>query len=270
TRKSDGAKMLILAVFTGGDSDNLMVGRNGIFYDRQGRDWDATIVKIVDNPISIRQAFWAPYKKFIRIIEQQVAKRAEAAEVVTQSQVQSTATGTTPIAPAAPLPTKIDTGTLAAIGLVLTTLLAALGGIFGAFARLPLWQMPLALIGIMLAISVPSMLIAWLKLRQRNIGPILDANGWAVNTRAKINIAFGSSLTSVAALPPGAHRDLTDPYAESHTGRNRLIALCGLMVILGAGWYFGGIEYLLPGILPKSAWVRKHQFQTPAVPADKG
>ena len=177
TRKSDGAKMLILAVFTGGDSDNLMVGRNGIFYDRQGRDWDATIVKIVDNPISIRQAFWAPYKKFIRIIEQQVAKRAEAAEVVTQSQVQSTATGTTPITPAAPLPTKIDTGTLAAIGLVLTTLLAALGGIFGAFARLPLWQMPLALIGIMLAISVPSMLIAWLKLRQRNIGPILDANG---------------------------------------------------------------------------------------------
>ena len=33
----------------------------------------------------------------------------------------------------------------------------------------------------MLAISGPSMLIAWLKLRQRNIGPILDANGWAVN-----------------------------------------------------------------------------------------
>jgi len=259
-RKSDGAKMLILAMFTGGDSDNLMAGRNGIFYDRHGRDWDATIIKIVDNPISIRQAFWAPYKKFIRIIEEQVAKRAEAADAVTQSQIQSSTTGPAPAAAAAPAPApaKIDTGTLAAIGLVLTTLLAALGGIFGAFAKLPLWQMPMALIGIMLAISIPSMLIAWLKLRQRNLGPILDANGWAINTRAKINIAFGGSLTSVAVLPPGAHRDLTDPYAESHQGRNRLILLLVLLVVLVAGWYFGAVERLLPGLLPKSGWVVKH------------
>jgi len=260
TRKSDGAKMLVLAMFTGGDSDNLMAGRNGIFYDRQGRDWDATIVKIVDNPISIRQAFWAPYKKFIRLIEEQVAKRAEAADAVTQSQIQSTAAGTTPAAPAAPVappPTKIDTGTLAAIGLVLTTLLAALGGIFGAFAKLPLWQMPMAIIGIMLAISVPSMLIAWLKLRQRNLGPILDANGWAINTRAKINIAFGSSLTSVAALPPGAHRDLTDPYAESHTSRNRLILLFVLLVVLATSWYFGTLDRVLPDALKKSSWAEK-------------
>jgi hypothetical protein len=34
--------MTIAAAFTDGDSDNLMVGRNGVFYDRQGRDWDAT------------------------------------------------------------------------------------------------------------------------------------------------------------------------------------------------------------------------------------
>jgi len=271
TRKSDGARMTMLAVFTGGDSDNLMVGRNGLFYDRQGRDWDATIIKIVDNPISIRQAFWAPYKKFIRIIEEQVAKRAAAAEAATTTQMQTTAGGVTQAAPAAPPPpppTKIDTGTLAAIGLVLTTLLAALGGIFGAFAKLPLWQMPVAIIGIMLAISIPSMLIAWLKLRQRNLGPILDANGWAVNTRAKINIAFGGSLTSLAVLPPGSHRDLTDPYAESHAGRNRLILLALFLVTLAVGWYFGAFERLLPGVLPKSGWVEKRQAEanTPATP----
>jgi len=43
-------------------------------------------------------------------------------------------------------------------------------------------------LGLLLAISGPSMLIAWLKLRQRNVGPILDANGWSVNALAKINI----------------------------------------------------------------------------------
>ena len=85
-RKGSGEKMQIVAAFTDGDSDNLMVGRNGIFYDRKGRDWDATITKIVDNPISIRQAFWAPYKKVVRMIEEQVAKRAAAADAACDRQ----------------------------------------------------------------------------------------------------------------------------------------------------------------------------------------
>ena len=55
--RPDGQKMQIAAAMTAGDGDNLFVGRNGLFYDRKGRDWDATIAKIVDNPISIRQAF---------------------------------------------------------------------------------------------------------------------------------------------------------------------------------------------------------------------
>src|SRR2546429_1459630 len=79
-RKATNEKMQILAAFTNGDSDNLMAGRNGIFYDRKGRDWDATITKIVDNPISIRQAFWAPYKKAARMIHEQIAKRAASAD----------------------------------------------------------------------------------------------------------------------------------------------------------------------------------------------
>ncbi len=78
-RPGTNEKMHIVAAFTAGGSDNLMVGRNGLFYDRRGRDWDATITKIIDNPISIRQAFWAPYKKFVRMIEEQVAKRAATA-----------------------------------------------------------------------------------------------------------------------------------------------------------------------------------------------
>src|SRR5205085_5416792 len=86
--------------------------------------------------------------------------------------------------------------------------------VFARILGLPWWQIPLALAGIILAISIPSMIIAWLKLRKRNLGPILDANGWAVNARARINVPFGSALTQVAALPPGAQRDLFDPFAE--------------------------------------------------------
>ena len=81
-RKSDGRKRTICAAITDGDSDNLLVGRNGLYFDREGRDYDATITRIVDNPISIKQAFWSPYKKFLRMVEDFVAKRADRKSVV--------------------------------------------------------------------------------------------------------------------------------------------------------------------------------------------
>ena len=55
--------MQIVAAVTVGDIKNLKVGKNALFYDREGRDWDAEVTKIIDNPISIGQAFWSPYRK---------------------------------------------------------------------------------------------------------------------------------------------------------------------------------------------------------------
>jgi len=232
-RKGSNEKMQIVAAFTGGDSDNLMVGRNGLFFDRKGRDWDATITKIIDNPISIRQAFFAPYKKLVRMIEEMAAKRAAAADSAADAKLsaaaKAAASGEAP-KPAEPPKSKIDTGTLAAIGLVFTTLLGALGGIFGHILGLAWWQIPLAFVAILLAISAPSMIIAWLKLRRRNLGPILDANGWAVNAKAKMNVPFGGALTGVAALPPGSQRDLVDPFAEKKSPWPKVIAVVLLLI----------------------------------------
>ncbi|MGO8675135.1 MAG: hypothetical protein ACLQVX_04615 [Limisphaerales bacterium] len=234
-RKGTGEKTQIVAAFTGGDSDNLMVGRNGIFFDIKGRDWDATITKIIDNPISIRQAFFAPYKKLVRLVEEQAAKRAASADAAVDARLSAAAAavaGGQPPKPPDPPKQKIDTGTLAAIGLVLTTLLAALGGIFGRIAGLAWWQIPLALLAILLAISSPSMVMAYLKLRRRNLGPILDANGWAINAKAKMNVPFGGALTSIASLPPGSQRDLVDPFAEKKSPWPKVIVV--VIVVIAA------------------------------------
>lgn len=240
TRKSTGEKRNIVAVFSQGDDANLMVGRNGVFYDRKGDDFDATITQIISNPISIRQAFWAPYKKLVRFIQEQVAKRAAAAETAAAAKLQTTATSAVP-------PAKIDTGTLAAIGLVLTTLLSALSLIFSKLFNLPVWEIPLAILLIFLAISAPSVIMAWLKLRQRNLGPILDANGWAVNARAKLSVPFGASLTQKATLPPGSERDLRDPYAEKSRIVEIVIVIVLIIVIgLGIAWYLGALDARLP------------------------
>jgi hypothetical protein len=215
-----GEKITIAAAFTAGDSDQLMVGRNGVFYDREGKDWDATITKLVEHPISIRQAFWSPYKKIVRLIAEQAQKfaaakakaadDAAAAAVINTGKVDATK-------PAAPTPFDAGkfAGIFAAVGLAIGAIGTALAAIVTGFLGLKGWQMPLALAGIMLLISGPAMAMAFFKLRNRNLGPILDANGWAVNTRARINIPFGTALTQVAKLPEGAERGHGDPFAEA-------------------------------------------------------
>jgi len=217
-RKGTGEKLSIVAAFTGGDSDNLIVGRNGIFYDRKGRDWDATITKIVDNPISIRQAFWSPYKKLVRMIEERAAKQAAAADADVNAQLTTAANapvGTAPAAANAPKKPAFDPSVIALLSLALGTLAAAFASLIAFLKGFEQWQVPLVILGIMLVISTPSMAIAWLKLRKRNLGPILDANGWAVNAKAKMNVPFGGALTGVAALPAGATFGGTDDaYAE--------------------------------------------------------
>jgi len=220
-RKGSGEKLSIVAAFTGGDSDNLLVGRNGIFYNRAGLDWDATITKIVDNPISIREAFWSPYKKLVRMIEERAAKQAAAADASANSQLTAVAnapivTAASSVSAPAPAPAKpaFDPSVIALLSLALGSLAAAFAGILAFLGKFEAWQVPLIIIGILLIVSAPSMAIAWLKLRKRNLGPILDANGWAVNAKAKMNVPFGGALTGVAALPPGATFGAADKYAE--------------------------------------------------------
>ena len=200
--------MTIAAAFTNGDSDNLMVGRNGIFYDRNGNDWDATIVKLIEHPISVQQAFWSPYKRAGRMIGEQIEKFAAAKDkAVEESTGAKVATLGTPAAEPGKAPAPFDVGKFAgifaAIGLALGAIGTALAAVLSGFLSLALWQMPLAIGGILLVISGPSMLIAYMKLRQRNLGPILDAGGWAVNSKAKISFSSGAlSISSNATCSP--------------------------------------------------------------------
>ena len=279
SRPMTGEKMVIAAAFTAGDSDQLMVGRNGLFYGRDGRDWDAVVVRIVEHPISMQQAFLAPYKQMGRFVGEQIEKLAQAKSKMVHDDfsqaISSTATSTVhpgpAPAPAAPAPARPGApaapaaapppaaaqfdigrfaGVFAAIGLAIGAIGTALAHVAGTLLGLAWWQMPLALLGLILAISGPSMVIAYVKLRQRNLAPLLDANGWAINARAKINIPFGGSLTHLAKLPPGAERSLNDPYAEKRMPWRLYLALIALIGGAAAAiWLTGGIEKLFHRLL---------------------
>ena len=273
----DGKTMQIAAAITNGDQENIFVGRNGVFYDRKNQDWDATIVKVVANPISIRQAFWAPYKKLVKVIEDNVTRRATDAHTQALSKIETAGgeiahvdtaalapTAAVPAPGAAPRPAqKIDLGTIAAIGVAI----GGIGTLIASVLGLGLW-LPLAL---PILISGPSMVLAWLKLRRRNLGPILDANGWAINSRARINVAFGAAMTELAKLPPGSQRSLDDPYADRRTPWRRWVFLAAVVVLAGA-WYVGRLDNLIPEAIQSTTvlgteaplYKKLHQPVTPA------
>jgi len=169
------------------------------------------------------------------MIEEQVAKRAAAAEADSSGKLATAAEKTAHAdkAGAAAAPKKIDVGTVAALGVAVGAIGGALGAIATGLAKLAPWQLPLVFVGLMLVISLPSMAIAWLKLRQRTLGPILEANGWAVNGRVKINIPLGSALTDMARKPAGSRLSLEDPYEDKAAARRkRRIIFWGLVIVL--------------------------------------
>lgn len=246
-RGDDTEKINIAAAFTNGDADNLMVGRNGIFYDCKGQDWEATITRIVEHPISVRQAFWYPYKRIGKMVGEQIEKIASAREQAVQDQAASAVAGSAQVAetgktPPAPFDVGKFAGIFAAIGLAIGAIGTAIASVVTGFISLLWWQMPLAILGLILLISGPSVLLAYLKLRKRNLAPLLDANGWAVNTRAIINIPFGTSLTKLAALPPGAQRSMADPYAEKRSPWRSYLFIMVLLGSLAYLWHSGYIS----------------------------
>ena len=239
-RQATGEKKSIVAAMTAGDAGNLMVGRNGVFYDVNGVDWDATVTQIVSNPISIREAFFTPYQRIGRMISDQIQKFAAAKDKDLETKSAAGVGGAAKIAEApapkaAPAPFDVAkfAGIFAAIGLAIGAIGTALASVVTSFLGLSWWQMPLALLGIVLFVSGPSMLLAWFKLRARNLAPLLDANGWAVNTNAKLSLSFGTKLTAMATIPTGSSRTLTDPYETTSYAKFWLV----LVVIISiAGW----------------------------------
>ena len=120
-----------------------------------------------------------------------------------------------------------------AVGMIGSALAALAKELFA----LTWWQMLLTFVAILLIVSGPSMIMAWMKLRRRNIAPLLNANGWAVNAAAKISIPFGETLTDVAKYPK---MKLKDPYAKA--GMPAWVKVLITLVILGAiaagVWFF--------------------------------
>ncbi len=242
--------MNIAAVLTDGDVDGLRPGKNAVFYDREGNDWSATVTSIVENPISLREAFWAPYKKAARWISDKINKAAtdKAAKGegtlsnITESATAKPADGVQTATKAAPF----DVGKIAGITIAIAAVTGVVTAIIAVLKSLTWWQWIILIVGLMLLISLPSVFIAWRKLRKRDLGPVLNANGWAINAASLVSVKFGKGLTQLAKFPK---LTAVDPAARRKAAWRRFW-LCLLALLIAAFCFFFFTDRLAPYGLP--------------------
>ena len=237
--KSDkmGKTMNIAAVLTKGDVDGLRPGKNAVFYDRDGNDWSAVVTSIVENPLSLWQAFWAPYKKAGRWISDKVnsfasdkaAKGEGTLSTITEKATDKPAAGADAAQKAAP----IDVGKIAVITMAIAAVSGVVAIIVNTLKGLTWWQWIVLIVVLMLVISLPSVFIAWRKLRHRDLGPILNANGWAINAASYVRGKFAKGMTEVAKFPK---LTAVDPVARRKAAWRKF--WCWLFVILLAAFFF--------------------------------
>ena len=236
--KKTGKKLQIVAAMTQGEIKNLSVGKNGIFYDNNGLDYDATVFKIIENPISLRQAFWNPYRKMAKWVEDKINKSAAEKDAKTFDDM--TAKVATAADPNAEKKSAFDiakfAGIFAAIGMALGMIGTALASVAQGWISLTWWQQIIVFVCILLIISGPSMIMAWMKLRRRNLAPVLNANGWAINADSIISVPFGLKLTEQVRFP-----FTKNPAKKNPAGKIFLVIL--LLIILGLGG-FGIYKYI--------------------------
>ena len=253
----------VAAPVTTGERGRLVVGKRGIFIGIDGKEYDSQIVEIVENPISIYEATKAPFRRAWELIGKKIedfaTSRLQSAETATTQTLAKIdpATGLAAVvppaapatAPAANNGNSMVRDMLIGGGLAVAALGSALAYVVSAMSTINPIKAVYAVITVVGLIVFFSGFLGWLKLRLRDMGPLLEANGWAINLEMKLTYRLGRLFTRRPGLPPGAHRDHRDilapigseEYDRDIRWRNITIGTSiGVAIILGAViWFYG-------------------------------
>ena len=237
----------IVTPITKGRIANLGIGKRGVLFDPSGRELDARVVKVVENPVNLRQAIAAPFKR----LGNQISATAERITSSAEKQLQARITEATsavetgvqqgiassgaealpseeaaPAAPASPAGPASSGGIGGLRDIVLAggVAVAALGSAFAYIARtlaetnVQWWHIPIALaVGLTLVI-VPTVIVAFFRLRARNLSALLEASGWAINARMRLTRRLADLMVQRPLHPKSYRRlpkDLTRTFVRA-------------------------------------------------------
>ena len=258
--QEQGRSFEIAAALTAGGQGAIEIGKRGIFYDLQGKEWDARVVDMVENPISLWEAIKSPFVKTQRLLSEKVeafaGTRAGALEKATTEITTKMEKGESlqqpaqvPSAGAAPPSGSGMRDMLLFGGIAFAAVGSSLVYLIKTLTDIGLLNAGLALVSLVLVVILFSALSGWSKLRKRDMSALLEACGWAVNFRMYMTRGLGYLFSHTPNLPEGARKERRDlvtlflrqtGYRTSRwtrVGRAFLLAAVLTGVLLSALWW---------------------------------
>ncbi|MBQ9726700.1 MAG: hypothetical protein IJV65_04255 [Kiritimatiellae bacterium] len=224
-----GETYTVVVPATAGTRGNLAVGKRGVFFDLQGRECDATVVSIVENPISLKEAILSPFQN----IAKSVLGKIEGMGAAASSKIEAAGTaaagdaldGKAPAAPA-PAPAPAAGGGAGGLFMTASIAIAALGSAFAFLAKSVSemsWTSRIVTLVVLLAVVFgPIVLAGVLKLMRQDLGPIIEGCGWAVNKSMRLTRRLRRQFT------------LRLPYPKEADGTPCKRFVAGLLTLLVA------------------------------------
>jgi len=221
-------KFHVAVPITSGTKGNLAVGKRGVFFDIRGKEYDARIVQVIENPVSLREALSMPFRRLWNMFEGRIETWSTSAEKGLETQFgkvltpPAAAPGPSPAAPTA-APNQ------AFMGAFFVT--AALGSAFAfitkTFSGMERHHVLLGLAAAAALVVFPITLVAYLKLRRQDLSSLLEGCGWAINARMRLDRKLRRQFTRAFAYPPDA---------EGTPQHTRLKVLCAVLVLELLAW----------------------------------
>ena len=209
-----GEKYEVAVPVTAGSKGNLCVGKRGLFRDIGGRECDARVVQIIENPISVREALASPFVRLGGLLTGKIESLTAQAEK--KLDVSATAAvgpvAAKPAAPAAPQAGGMGSGgMLMGIGIATAALGSALAYITKTLADTSWLAIVIGVAAAVFVVMLPTSIVAFLKLRRRDLSAILEGSGWGINARMRLTRRLCRLFTQRPRYPEGStgHRPVS-------------------------------------------------------------
>ena len=208
-RKDAGPTYEVAVPVTSGGKGNLCIGKRGVFCDIADNEYDAKVVYIIENPISYREALVSPFQRLARLLTGKIESITTAAEKKLDTGVSTSLSQIGPQGPAAGQPASqgsglLTGGLLMGGGVAIAALSSAVAYITKTLTGVPKLNIILGILGAILLVLLPLSIIAFLKLRRRDLSAILEGSGWGINSRMRLTHKLRRFFTEKPAYPKGS------------------------------------------------------------------
>lgn len=204
----DGPAFTVISPATTGTRGNLEVGKRGVFFNLQGVEYDAIVVSIIENPISLTEAVLAPFKNIANMVMgkiESLSQQAQSSIEKSAELVTNDALSGKPVAKPAPAAPAQNFGSLF-MGISVSVAALSSGFAFFAknFAAMSVRARFGTAIAAILIVLGPILLAGIVKLMRQNIGPLLEGAGWSINKPMGLTTSLRRQLTQKPFYPKDA------------------------------------------------------------------